>query len=301
MNIFQQLVVLSMSACVLVASASVSAQALTPLQVAERYDDEFRHPTLTVKFKLSTCKYTIEQAQMRCSEKPRARVVENVLKSYGKDIRTVAILSEPISDRGIGMLGWQYWDKNKVNDYWIYLPALNKVKRVVSTKDSKDSGSYFGSEFYIEDLEGPRLDDYTYKILGEENITILEVGKGYVETPAYVLEWMPTAQKNDATNYGKLVMWIDKKRFILLKGEYYDHDQVLQKRRTIKNLELVDGRWTPRQVTMDNLPDRRVTLMDRQGLAIGMTVDEEYFTQRTLTDEVFRERYLSRFRTLWKQ
>lgn len=277
------------------------AQNLTPYDVAKGYEDEFRHPTLSVQFKLTTCRYKIEQGQMRCAEKPRERVVENVLKSYGKDIRSVAILTEPISDKGIGMLGWQYWDKTKANDYWMYLPALGKVKRIVSIKDSKDSGSYFGSEFYIEDLEGQRLEEYTYKILGEEKLSILEVGKGYVESPVYILEWNPTANRKLSTNYGKMVMWVDKKRFVLMKGEYYDHDMQLIKRRTIKNLEFVDGKWMPRQVTMDNLVERRVTVMDRQALAINLEVEDDYFAQRTLTDEVYREKYLSKFRSHWKR
>jgi hypothetical protein len=298
MNTVRKCVAFSTLSCALM--ASVSAWALTPREVAEKYDEELRHPTMTVKFKLLTCRYKVEQSQMRCAEKPRERIVENVVKSYGRDLRTVGILSEPVSDRGIGMLGWQYWEKNKVNDYWMYLPALNKVKRVISSKESKDSGSYFGSEFYIEDLEEPRLDEYTYKLLGEENVRVLETGKGYVENPAYVLEWTPTAQKKETSNYGRTVMWIDKERFVLLKAEYFDQDKVLQKKRFIKNLEMVDGRWTPKQVTMDNLAEGRVTVMDRQALAIGLEVADEYFSQRTLTDEVFRERYLTKFRSSWK-
>lgn len=302
MTILRNFAALSLSLCAAMVSSPLMAQSLTPRQVADKFDEELRraHTTLTVKFKLSTCRYKIEQTQMRCTEKPREKAVENVVKSYGRDIRSISILSEPVTDRGIGMLGYQYWDKNKVNDNWLYLPALNKVKRVVSIKDSKDSGSYFGSEFYIEDLEDPRLEDYTYKILGEENVKVLEVGKGYVESPAYILEWMPTNQRKGTTNYGKMVMWVDKKRFILLKGEFYDHDGVLFKRRTIKNLQFVDGNWMPRQVTMDNMTTRRVTVMDRLALAIGMDVDDEYLTQRTLTDHAYRERYLSQFRSLWK-
>lgn len=298
MNIFRKIIFLSVSVGVLTASAF--AAVLTPRQVAEKYYDELRHPTMAVKFKLSTCKYKFEQSQMRCVEKPRERVVENVVKSYGKDMSSVGILSEPISDRGIGMLGLVYWDKNKVNDYWMYLPALNKIKRVVSSKDTKDSGSYFGSEFYLEDMEEPRLDEYSYKILGEETLKTFEYGKGYVENLAYILEWTPIGPKKETSNYGRQVTWIDKERFILLKGEYYDQDQVMQKRRTIKNLEKVDGRWMPRQVTMDNLSEGRATLMDRQALSIGLEVNDEYFTQRTLTDEVFRERYLRKFRSYWK-
>ncbi len=288
--------------CFLIMSPIALAETkLTASEVAKGYDDEFRHPTLSVQFKLSTCRYKIDQGQMRCTEKPRERVVENVLKAYGLDIRSVAILTEPISDRGIGMLGWQYWDKTKVNDYWMYLPALNKVKRIVSTKDTKDSGSYFGSEFYVEDLEGQRLEEYTYKLFPEEKISVLETGKGEVESPVYVVEWTPTVSRKSTTNYGRMVMWIDKKRFILMKGEYYDNDNALIKRRTIRNLELVDGKWMPRQVMMDNLVERRVTVMDRLSIAIGLPVDDDYFAQRTLTDEVYRENYLKKFRTYLKK
>lgn len=305
MEPIRKLVFFCLAACALMASAGVSAQAaqaaLTARQVAEKYDDELRHPTMSVKFKLSTCRYKVEQSQMRCVERARERVVENVVKSYGRDMRTIGILSEPASDRGIGMLGLEYWDKRKVNDYWMYLPALNKVKRVISSKESKDSGSYFGSEFYLEDLEEPRLDEYTFKLLPEESVKVLETGKGYVANPAYVLEWTPTGAKRETSNYARMVTWIDKERFVLLKGEYFDQDHVLRKRRNIKNLERIDGRWTPKQVTMDNLADERVTVMDRQALAIGLEVADEYFSQRTLTDEVFRERYLAHFRSSWKQ
>lgn len=276
-------------------------EALTPLQVAQKYDDELRkaHTTLSVKFKLSTCRYTLQKAQLRCAEKPRVRVVENVVKYFGRDLRSIGIISEPVGDRGIGMLSWQYYDSKKTNDNWMYLPALGKVKRVVAVKDSRDSGSYFGSEFYIEDLEEPKLDEYTYKIIGEESIRVVEVGKGAVDSPAYRLEWTPTAKRNGATNYSRFVTWIDKKRFVLLKGDYYDHNGALFKRRTINNLQLVEGNWLPRQVTMDNLTARRVTVMDRTAIAVNIQVDDDYLTQRALTDDAYRERYLSIYRKKW--
>ncbi len=227
--------------------------------------------------------------------------MENVAKSYGRDIRSVGILAEPISDRGIGMLGWEYWDKRKVNDYWMYLPALGKVKRVLAIKDSADSGSYFGTEFYMEDLEEPRLEEYEFKLLGEENVRVLEAGKGYVDTPAYKLEWLPVGRKKETSNYARSITWIDKNRFVLLRGEYYDHDGRLNKVRTIKNLQRVDDKWLPRQVTIDNLLTRRVSVMDRQAIALDIDVDNEYLSQRTLTDQAFRERHLAKFRTLWKE
>lgn len=301
MNIMSRIAALPLAwaALALPMAAAMAEENMTPRQVAEAYDDNTRHPTLAVTFKLESCRYTIQQSQMRCVERPRQRVVENILKSYGRDIRSVAILSEPISDRGIGMLAFEYWDKNKINDYWMYLPALNKVKRVVSNRDAKDSGSYFGTEFYLEDLEDPRLDDYTFRLLPNEDLQVIEQDK-VKSVPAYVLEWLPTLKRKENSNYSKTVMWVDRSRFVLLKAEYYDQQGKLIKRRTVRNLDKVNGRWMPRQNLMDNLVDQRITVMTREAAAIGVEVGDEYFTQRTLTDEVFREKFLNQLRNSLK-
>jgi outer membrane lipoprotein-sorting protein len=294
---------LVLSACiVLLVSQSASAAALTAREVAEKYDEVVResHTTVSTKIRLSTCKYRIDGSSMQCVERPRVRVVENVAKYFGRDSRSLGIISEPVGDQGIGILSWGYFDRNKVNDNWLYLPALNKVKRVVAVKDSRDSGSYFGSEFYIEDIEESKLEEFTFKLLGEENVRVLEVEKGYVENPAYVLEWTPTPERSEMTNYGKVVIWIDKERFILLKEELYDHDQVLFKRRNVKDMELVANVWMPKQISMDNLATRRISVMERDATALNIPVQDEYFTQRTLTDAAYRERYLSQFRASWK-
>jgi len=303
MNVSIKMGTLALSACVLALTAVASrADGLNARQVAEKYDEVLResHTTVSTKIRLSTCKYRLNGASMQCAEKPRVRVVENVAKYFGRDSRSLGIISEPVGDRGIGILSWGYFDREKVNDNWLFLPALNKVKRVVAIKDSRDSGSYFGSEFYIEDLEEPKVDEYQYRLLGEENVRVLEVAKGNVDVPAYVLEWTPVAERTEMTNYGKFVMWIDKERFVLLKEELYDHDQVLFKRRNIKDLELVATVWMPRQITMDNLATRRISVMEREATALNIPVQDEYFTQRTLTDSAYRERYLTQFRSAWK-
>lgn len=291
-----------LATCILAASsAQAESSALSPREVAQKYDEQTRlsHTTLSTKYKLSTCRYKVEGAAMQCVEKPRVRVVENVLKYYGRDVRSLGVLTEPVSDTGIGMLMWQYYETDKDNDSWLFLPALNKVRRVVVIKDSRDSGSYFGTEFYVEDLEWPKLDQWTFKLLGEENVRVSELGKGYVDAPAYVLEWTPKPEKVETTNYGRMVTWIDKERFILLKEELYDHDRVLFKRRSVKDLELLQTVWMPKLVTMDNLATRRVTVMAREGTALNFKIQDEYFTQRTLTDHAYRERQLSELRALW--
>jgi uncharacterized protein YnzC (UPF0291/DUF896 family) len=148
-------------------------------------------------------------------------------------------------------------------------------------------------------MDYKKLNDYTYRLLGEVDFEVLEVG-GYVKRPAWILEWTPTSERARKTKYSRIVTHIDKERHILLKEEYYNHNQQPFKVRTVKNIELIDQHWMPRQITMNNLLTRRVSLMDRQSIAFNGEVPDEFLTQRTLTDHAFRERYLNQFRTAWK-
>ena len=301
MKLFTKTLLTALSVATLLSPAAQAAD-LTPRQVADKFDHVLRksHSSMIVKFKLSSCKYRVAKGKMRCTEKPRISVFENILKYFGDDIRSTAITLEPARDRGIGSLTYEFYDINKDNASWIYLSALGKVKRIISSQDSDDSGSFFGSEFAIEDLDWRKLDEYSYKILGEE---VLDVPgyDGIEKRPVYILEWMPTDRRKKKSRYGRTVSWIDAERFILLKEDYYDHNLKLIKKRTLKNVQLIDNNWMARDITMNNIAANRVTTMKRLSIAFNVDIADEFLTQRTLTDFAFRERYLSQYRTHWKQ
>ncbi|TXI48902.1 MAG: outer membrane lipoprotein-sorting protein [Lysobacter sp.] len=292
---------IALSASIVPSAGTVVAANETPRQVAEKFDYVLRksHVTVVTKFKLSTCRYAKTGASVQCEEKPRVTLLENVLKFYGDDIRSAAIVLEPARDKGIGTLSYEYYDTSKDNATWIYLSALGKVKRIISSRDSEDSGSFFGSEFLIEDLDYRKMNDYTYKILREETFQVLEKN-GPASRPVWVLEWTPTASRARKSKYGKIVTWVDRERHILLKEQYFNHNSQLFKERTIRNLELIDKHWMPRQVIMKNLLANRVSTLDRQSIAFDWQIPDEFLTQRTLTDQAFRERYLAEFRKAWK-
>src|SRR5688572_20261605 len=106
MPAFRKSGILLLSAFILAASSMQSALAstqsavasLTPREVAEKYDEQMRisHTTLSTKIKLSTCKYKVDGTSMQCVDPPRVRVVENVVKYFGRDLRSLGILSEPV-------------------------------------------------------------------------------------------------------------------------------------------------------------------------------------------------------------
>jgi hypothetical protein len=245
-----------------------------------------------LRMKLSTCQYTVSNNSMRCVAVPRVSVVESVRKDFGpglRDSRSVAVVIEPAGDKGISMLTHQYDATEKENDTWLYLPAMAKIKRIVSS--SNEGGSFFGSEFAIEDLESRKLGDYTYKILERA------VSNG---RKAVVVESVPTAKRSRKTRYGKVVSWVDEERHIVLKEDLYDRNGKLTKQQTMRNVELIDNVWLPRKTTMNNLASGRVSNIDMLSVAFGVKISDEFLTQRSLMDFAFREKNLEQLRTSLK-
>lgn len=289
------LILTFLSACSLTASSPASAESAKDIMIKVDTVTRESYNSSAVKMKLSTCKYIVKQGSMHCTEKPRITVLESVRKDYGidlKDTRSVSIVLEPTSDKGIGMLTYEYDAPGKDNDNWLYLSALGKVKRLISSsEDSDESGSFFGSEFSIEDMENRRIRDYTYKITGEET---------YDDRPVWIVESLPTPERERKTRYGKILSWVDKERYLVIKESLYDHHGKHFKQQTMKNIEKIDNVWVVRKITMNNLFTQRATIMEMVSVAFNLEVPDEFLTQRTLTDFAFRERNLVKFRSYLK-
>jgi Outer membrane lipoprotein-sorting protein len=243
------------------------------------------------KMKLTTCKYRIKNKKMKCVDTARTKVMESIQKDTGpdgEDSRSIAIILEPIGEKGIGMLTFDYDDVDRDADTWLYLSAMGKVKRMISSSEESDeSGSFFGTEFSIEDMESRKIDDYTYKILKEGT---------YAGRPVWVVESTPTKKRARKSKYGKSQTWIDKERFIPLKVNLFNRLGKPYKQMTMKDIQLIDKVWVARKMTMKNLITRRVTNLEILDVAFNMEVPERFLTQRTLTDFAFRERELNKLR-----
>ncbi len=240
---------------------------------------------------ISTCKYGKKNKKISCIETPRIKLMESVSKQYGKnqkDSKTVSILLQPASERGIGMLSFSYDDSSKDSESWLFLSALGKVKRLASgASDDQEPTAIFGSEFSTEDMESGKTDEYSYKILQQGS---------YQGHQVWVVESIPSAARLRNIHYSKILVWVDQKRFIPLKIQSYDKRGKLFKRTSFRNIENIKGLWLAREATIMNLKSQRLSNMSTQKIALNVDVSDEFLTQRTLTDFAFRERHLSRLR-----
>jgi len=243
------------------------------------------------KSRLSSCPYVIKNKKVVCTQNPRVRVIESVSRQLGeekKDSQAISIILEPASERGVGMLTYSYDDVLKDTESWLYLSALGKVKRMAGgTGEDQEPVSLFGSEFTTEDMESGKTDEYDYKILQEGEYSGVDV---------WVIEALPKPIRLKKTNYSRILIWIDKLRFITLKVQAYDKRGHLHKRTIFKQFENFNDVWVARDLTVYNLKIKRLSKMKTEQLVMNIKVEEGFLTQRSLTDFAYREKTLEALR-----
>ena len=76
----------------------------------------------------------------------------------------------------------------------------------------------------------------------------------------------------------------------------YDQYDKEVKRLLASRVELINDIWMARSLTMMNLVTNRLSNMAILEINTGIAVDDEFLTQRTLTDVAFRETELEKLR-----
>jgi len=278
--------------------SSVQVYAETDLnarEIMEKVDEESRKSSDSAftRMKLTTCKYGLSGGKVKCAEKARVKLVESAQINTGqdnKDSKSIAIILEPSSEKGIGMLSYSYDDSDRDNETWLYLSALGKVKRI-SVRNSDDeeteSASIFGTEMTTEDQETGKLDDYTYELLGQGEFRGREVA---------VIESTPKPHRLSKSSYGKTQSWIDTERFITLKVKMFDKYNNPIKKLEVGKVEKINDVWMGRSLTFFNTVSNRLTNMKLEAINFDMEIEEDFLTQRALTDQAFREKFLKDLR-----
>jgi len=284
------------SAFLALSSLQVHAETdLSAREIMEKVDEEGRKSTDSAftRMKLTTCKYGISGGKIKCAEKARIKLVESAQINTGennKDTKSIAIILQPSSEKGIGMLSYSYDDSDRDNETWLYLSALGKVKRI-SVRNSEDeeteSASIFGTEMTTEDQETGKLDDYTYELLDQGEFRGREVA---------VIESTPKPHRLSKSSYGKTQSWIDTERFITLKVQMFDKYNNPIKKLEVGKVEKINDVWMGRSLTFFNTVSNRLTNMKLEAINFDIDIKEDFLTQRALTDQAFREKFLKDLR-----
>ncbi len=174
---------------------------------------------------------------------------------------------EPEDIAGTGFLSIE--DKEGKTIQYLYLPALRRVRRIVS---SQKGSSFVNSDFTYEDMERRRVDEFVHKIVGSTKI-----GK----YNCIILESTP--KPGTRTEYSLIRSYIPRGIFLSIKTEFYNKHNKLFKVLLIKKLEKIQGIWTPLKIVMKNLKRKHETDLEVANVKYNISeITDDVFTKRSL-------------------
>jgi hypothetical protein len=204
----------------------------------------------------------------------RVREIAMVSKLYdnGETEKRLIRFLAPADVKGTGLLTFDY--ETNDDDMWLFMPALRKTRRIVSSEKAKN---FMGSEFSYADMTPPSLNDFTYTVLGDsetEGLTCWEI------------EILPVNDDvADENGFSKRVVHIAKDIFVIRKAIYFDLDGELHKELNVKEIREVDPvnhKYRYIHMIMTNHQNDRKSIMKVNELQFNPDVKDEYFTTRYL-------------------
>lgn len=206
------------------------------------------------------------------SERIRESLNENQLDKNGYDQRRLANFVAPADIKGTKVLINEHRDGE--DDIWVYLPSMNKVRRLVSS-NKKDS--FVGSDFSYTDILAPRVDDYDHTLLRRENID---------NVPCFVIESVPKTEKiKRDTGYSRTVSWIRTDNFVRIQADFSDVRGLPYKHMhvsAVKEVSAHDGKWLNEKVDMLDIHSGHRTEITFEDIKVGRKVNENMLSPSSL-------------------
>ena len=184
-------------------------------RVVEAANDGYQGQTSTIEMVLINAH----------GDRTTRRLEQRLLEVDGDGDRSLIEFASPSDVKGTRLLTWSH--KRSDDDQWLFLPAINRVKRISS---ANRSGSFMGSEFSYEDLSSAEVEKYKHELLGEQEVD----GR-----KAWKLRRVPLDAES---GYSKLEELVDQAYKAPLVIEYFDRKGELLKTATFGGYEK-HGSW----------------------------------------------------------
>lgn len=153
---------------------------------------------------------------------------------------------------------------NGDDDRWLYLPALDLVKRI-SAGDKRTS--FVGSHFYYEDVSGRNPQ--------EDNFTLVNT-----TNDMYVLNATP--KKPESVEFSHYKILINKKSFIPMEVIYYNAQGDETRKMHVLKTKVIDGFTTVLHSKITQLSDGSYTEMQFRKVKYNVGLPSNLFSERSL-------------------
>jgi len=187
--------------------------------------------------------------------------------AYGNS-KAIIRFTAPAAVKGVALLVVNHTDRT--SDQWMWTPAIARERRIAIQDRST---RFFGTDFSFEDLEERDVDQYDYRLTGEEPID---------GAACWRIEARPRAGK--ASQYTLSRIWIRKDRYIAAQYENFIKD-LLARRLRQTDIQNVQGIWTARVLEMTDLRRKSRTVLRIEKLEYNVSLKDDDFTVQALRRE----------------
>ena len=182
--------------------------------------------------------------------------------------KAVLRFTEPAEVKGVALLIVDHPDRSA--DQWMWTPAIQRERRIALQDRST---RFFGTDFSFEDLEERDVDQFAYRLLGDETVD---------GAACWRIESRPTGRKS--SQYTRSILWIRKDDYAFERVENYVDDQLVR-RLNYDRIEEVQGIWTGRLMEMTDLRRNSRTVLALDKLQYDVPMRDEDFTVQALRRE----------------
>lgn len=182
--------------------------------------------------------------------------------SKGNDLAMI-LVTGPAKDKGIAYL-------KRKKEVWNWIPS---IERNIKMPPSMMNQSWMGTDFTNDDLvkEASIVEDYDHTKLNDTAID----GRA-----CYTIQMI--AKPQASVVWGKVMLWIDKKDFIMMHAQYYDEENVLINTMHCSDIKMLGGRMLPAKMEMTpaDKPGNKTALI-YHSIVFDKDVKDDFFsTQR---------------------
>jgi hypothetical protein len=178
--------------------------------------------------------------------------------AFGNSKSRIQFLT-PADVKGVGMLIVNHPDK--ASDQWMWRPNIGRDQRIALQDRST---RFFGTDFSFEDLEERDVDQYDFKLLGEENGT-----------------WKIESRPRKKSQYTLSYFWVRKDNLTFQKVEAHDQKGLV---RVIdyKDYAQIGGILTARTTEVFDVRRNSRTILKYSKLEYNVPVRDDDFTLQAL-------------------
>jgi outer membrane lipoprotein-sorting protein len=182
--------------------------------------------------------------------------------------KVVLRFTAPAEVKGVALLIVNHPDRS--SDQWMWTPAIARDRRIALQDRST---RFFGTDFSFEDLEERDVNQFDYRLEGEEPID---------GAACWKIRSQP--KKTKQSQYSHSFIWIRKDNYALAQIENYNKDSLVR-RASYRDIRSVQKFWTAHNIEMHDLKRNSRTILKIEKLQYNVPLKDDDFTLDALRRE----------------